>query len=212
MNRTLCMVLLVAATVHVAAAQESVQPPLPAPMMDVGGGLMFSESNDHFDSGVGGFMYVGGRPAPVIGVRGTISAWDVDTESDVLSPGSFVVSSAEASVLLHLDVEPAIHVWAGGGIGGYWFDDNEDDWNDDPYHHDRMVSDTIDDDVGYHVLVGADVIIAGPVSVFVEGKYIFIDTEAWVRTPTGDGRTFTEAHEDINLDTGFVTLGMRVKI
>ena len=202
--------ILVTAMVVGATAQNAPTPP-PAPMMDIGGGLMFTESNDHLDNGVGGFVYVGGRIAPVLGLRGTVAAWDADTEGTVLSPGSFTVAAAEASLLLHLDVDPALHAWIGGGIGGYWFDDGTDDWGD-RYAYDRNRGDEIEDDAGYHALVGADIVIAGPVSVFVEGKYIWLDTEARVRTPTGDGRTFTETRRDVTLDTGMVTLGMWVKL
>jgi outer membrane protein W len=127
-------------------------------------------------------------------------------------------------VLLHLDVAPAVHAWAGVGVGWYWFDttdDNRDDRYDcydrryrcgDPYGYDRPPLDTIEDDFGYHVLVGADVVISGPVSLFVEAKYIFIDTEATVRRVSADGRTFTESHEDVNLDTGFASFGVRIAL
>lgn len=205
-------------TIGLAALAAVISGKLLAGEADLGTAVIFTDSNDHFDNGVGLCVFIGARPAPAIAIRGTLLAWDAEVQSEVLSRGDFTAVGIEGSMLLNLDIQPAIHLWAGGGIGAYAFESYEKDWGG-PYGHDWQGRNGIENEVGYHVLAGGDVIIAGAVSMFVEAKRIFLDATATAsvaeRHPTGPGggsAEFTETVRDINLDTALFAVGIRVRL
>ncbi len=205
-------------TIGMAALAAVISARLLAGEADLGAAVVGTDNNDHFDNGVGFCAFIGVRPVPAISIRGTLLAWDADVQSEVLSRGTCTAVGIEGSLLLNLDIQPAIHLWAGGGIGAYGFERYDEDWGE-PYGRDWQGRNDIEDEVGYHVLAGGDVIIAGAVSMFVEAKRIFLDATATTgvaeRPPTGPGggsADFTETVREINLDTTFVAVGIRVRL
>lgn len=175
---------------------------------EVGGGLMVVGDSDHLDTGVGAYVFGAARPVPVFSLRATAAVWDADTDGALMAADRITIAGLEGSAVLHYGKQAErIHLWAGGGVGVYTFDDQED-WHDDPWFDDPGLEYDIEDEFGLHALAGVDMLIFGPFSFYIEGKYLFLESEAEEIDHRQDGVTVTRLGE-LNFDAPIVNFGFK---
>lgn len=186
-----------------------------AQYFEMGGGLVVSGDNDHFDTGAGVFGYCSVYPSPVFSARGTALVWGGNTSGDVLSHGDYVVGGFEGTLIAHAEPSEWCRLRAGVG-GGAYFIDTDDGYGYGRYsrnhYHDYYddYREDIDDELGVHVLAGADLVIYANMSFFLEVKHIFLDSDVRIREYNEDTNTYETRDEELELDTTSVNLGFKM--
>lgn len=185
-----------------------------AQYFELGGGIMISADNDHFGTGGGAYGYASVYPLPSVSIRGTALAWGGSTEGEVLSIGDYLVGGLEGTLVAHLETAPWCKLRAGAGLGAYFLDTEEENYRRSARggvrREYREGRESIDDELGLHVLAGADLVIYENMSFFVEVKHIFLESDVLVEDYNDEADDYDRYEEQLDLDTTTVNLGFRM--
>ncbi len=153
----------------------------------LGAAVGLGTANDHVEDGLAaqGYLEVGKN----ISVRGTLSYYSADAKvSNLLSAGTFTMVGVEASALLKASTEGP---YIGGGIGYYRpenkLNGTEDDLKSGP---------------GAHAMGGIDIMLGKHLILDLNVKYVYFKT---------DNEAKKEPDKNINLNTLFVTGGIKIR-
>ena len=185
-TKILLSLLLLAAVALPAFAQEAE----PAPVFSLGMGLQYwhADDMDILDKdGMGGANLIARyRPIPYLGFDfrvGCSGVWDGDKfrgangrryETDV----TFLCVPVELGVLGMLPVGKSVTLYAGPGVGYYWYDIDVKTTSKHHHHYHTEWNEHVklDDDFGWYAVAGADWRIVPCLSLFAEARYTGTET------------------------------------
>jgi opacity protein-like surface antigen len=148
---------------------------------------------------IGGHLEL--QPAPILGIQGAIDYRDTD-DVRLSSQGAdddLVIRTVPITVTgrLYLPMGPSFEPFAAAGAGWYHLR-----WDFSEALEEAGIEDHTDTSFGWHLGAGARVAVSPRVSLYGEGRYVFLDPE----------RSFDESVqddiEDIDFNQSFVAGGL----
>ena len=179
--------LLLAATLVRAQDDADVIPAAPTPLSNfsLGAHLSYWDAKDLNDldlDGTFGFGVIGQyRFLPQLALEMRISGYMAGESDDIYVDGegwydndtTVVVAPLEAGLVGFLPLTQKISLYAGPGVGYYFFD-GETTLSQGPLDINYDID--MDDEAGFYALAGVRAQLARNVALFLEGKYTWVET------------------------------------